>query len=607
MLHPSRTRRRAMLEGMTLHLPRRSFASLSVKDLIDAREAYHTHLLHLENVVATAIGRYRFVRTDPDDPDGLEPPKGGRGRDDERTLANSEVRPYSWPCVMVFVDTWIPKKDFAAKFDAIVPPRLYLADGRVVPTCVIKSQKQDQVIGEVQTLRFPDTALGGGYPSLADVQGQTRVATIGCLVSDGDNLYALTNSHVTGDDERELFTLVRGRRERLGRTPPGRRLGKIPFERAYPGFAGPSSVLNLDAALVRVDDVRRWTSQVYGIGQFDELADLNVNTVSLDLIGCKLVAFGAASGLMCGEVQGFFYRYRSIGGQDQLADLLIGPRPAADPPRRDPREPARKGQMDEHVQRCEEMAGRLGRHGNSGTIWFLEQPDDDGQVHRRPIGLHWGGQSFVAGDRLQATQYALASSLGVICRELDVDLVRDVRIGLAERWGQVGHYRIGQLACRLDTQERLQTLLHKNVNRISFAEDIDDKFNEVGKDEEFIPLADVPDLVWKHGGQSVRGAESPNHFADMDQPSPAFGDKTLLELNEEDGFLDPERWNQFYESLDVAVNHRATARYRVSSPPPASWPTTSATPASRYTCRCSTTATSTVAARACTALTRRTC
>src|SRR4051812_6735642 len=44
--------------------PRRDFASLSMHDLLDAREAYHVHLSSLQNVVATAIGRYRIQKDD---------------------------------------------------------------------------------------------------------------------------------------------------------------------------------------------------------------------------------------------------------------------------------------------------------------------------------------------------------------------------------------------------------------------------------------------------------------------------------------------------------------------------------------------------------------
>lgn len=533
---------------MSLNLPRRQFSSLSVKDLLDAREAYHIHLMHLENVVATAIGRYRFTA---DDRGG----DGERGRDTPRTLANSALRDDSWPCVLVFVDAWIPRSEFAAKIDHIVPPRLYLPDGRVVPTCVIFAEKQAATVGEIRTLRFPDQMLGGGYPSIADVQGASRVATLGCVVSDGDSYYALTNAHVAGEPGRELYTLVRGRRELLGKTAEGKRIGKFPFERAYPGFPGPRSVLNVDAALVRLDDATRWTSQVYGIGQFDEIADLNVDSISLDLIGCPLIAFGAASGEMRGEIQSLFYRYSSVGGQDQLADLLIGPRAST--------EAGTEAGTADAAEEKRDMARKLGRHGNSGALWFLEQTAPGRPRKLRPIALHWGSQSFVGGDGQQATQYALGSSLGVIQRELGVDIVRDMNIGLPETWGKTGHYKVGQLACRIATDAKLGELLERNLSRISFEDDITrSTANPSGRDA-FVPLADVPDLVWKRGGQSVRGAEGPNHFADMDQRSPKFDDKNLLELSHDAAFLSPEKWNSFYESVEVDVMHRGVLPFRV--------------------------------------------
>ena len=45
---------------------KRHFASLSIKDLLDAREAYHVHLMQMENVFATAIGLYRIRKDDLD-------------------------------------------------------------------------------------------------------------------------------------------------------------------------------------------------------------------------------------------------------------------------------------------------------------------------------------------------------------------------------------------------------------------------------------------------------------------------------------------------------------------------------------------------------------
>jgi hypothetical protein len=509
---------------------RRNFASLSVKDLLDAREAYHVHLCHLENVVATAVGRYRFTEEDDDSAETIEGTRP-QGRSKPRTLGNSKVRPYSWPCVMVFVSEWIDPKDFGAKVDEIVPRRLYLPDGRVVPTCVIYADKHDEPIGTVQTLRFPEVMLGGGYPSLAEVQGQLRVATVGCLVSDGDLLYALTNAHVGGETGRELFTRVRGKRELLGRTA-GKQLTKLPFERAYPGFAGPRSVLNLDAALVRIENASRWTSRVYGIGQFGELADINADTASLDLVGCPVVAFGAASGRLAGEIQGLFYRYRSVGGQDQLADFLIGARaiPDKDAPK--------------------DMSRALGSHGNSGAVWFLEQSDG----LPRPIALHWGGQSFVGAGNQSVTEYALASSLGVICRELGIDVVRDLRTSGEQRWGAVGHYTVGLVATRIETDPKLAKLLENNKNRIT-----DDADNPIA-DAAFTPLAMVPDFVWK---SRRRDAERPTHFADLDHKGPLHQNKTLLELSENDEFFDPHEWLGFYDALNIDYKDAGNLPFRV--------------------------------------------
>ena len=41
----------------------RKFHSLSLKDLVEARDQYHAHLINKRNVIATAVGRY-LIRTD---------------------------------------------------------------------------------------------------------------------------------------------------------------------------------------------------------------------------------------------------------------------------------------------------------------------------------------------------------------------------------------------------------------------------------------------------------------------------------------------------------------------------------------------------------------
>ena len=91
------------------------FALLSLRDLLAARELFHWHLMHKQNVVATAVGRYRIRKDDPRP--GSAKPNGNAarsaGRRPVRTLTNSEVRSYSWPAILVFVGRWVDPDDFA--------------------------------------------------------------------------------------------------------------------------------------------------------------------------------------------------------------------------------------------------------------------------------------------------------------------------------------------------------------------------------------------------------------------------------------------------------------------------------------------------------------
>ena len=43
----------------------RNFAALSTRDLLEARDLYHWHLIHRANVVGTAVGLYRIRKDDP--------------------------------------------------------------------------------------------------------------------------------------------------------------------------------------------------------------------------------------------------------------------------------------------------------------------------------------------------------------------------------------------------------------------------------------------------------------------------------------------------------------------------------------------------------------
>jgi hypothetical protein len=145
---------------------------------------------------------------------------------------------------------------------------------------------------------------------------------------------------------------------------------------------------------------------------------------------------------MGGEIRALFYRYKSVGGRDYVSDFLI--------------------------------SGRNGKslsvqHGDSGTLWLLETPreDDDPQakpkhskkgkktgasqskdqkIDLRPIALHWGQHKFVDGKTQLRSTYSLATCLSNVCRELEVELIRDWNISLDYSWGKVGHYTIGTFA-----------------------------------------------------------------------------------------------------------------------------------------------------------------
>lgn len=540
--------------------PQRDFKSLSVKDLLEAREAYHVHLTNLTNVVATAIGLYRIRKTDPDvDLEKAKDPDKWKKRSEHippRTLQNTTVEPWSWPCILVFVDTWLQQSEIIKQNpDQVVPRYLYMPDGRVVPTCVILAEKEELAPPPLRNLTFPDQMIGGGYPIFTDEQEQQRVGSLGCLVSDGDSVYALTNRHVTGEEGRPVYSMLRGQKIKIGTSAKSRfeqrsQLGKRLFKDIYPGWAGSRSYANLDAGLIRIDDLNYWTAQVFGIGELGALVDLHTDSISLDLIGCPVRAFGGASGELYGEIQALFYRYKSVGGFDYISDLLIGPRNAQTPVKTQP--------------------------GDSGTLWFYDPPVEDGQAEGqerggraqrlRPIALQWGGQTVAGPQGEDRLQFALATFLSTICRELDVDIIPDWNVGHSEYWGKTGHYKIAAKACELIDDKtllmrKLKKLLMSNVDAIAFNDQAirEGKLKKIDA-KQFVPLADVPDLVWR----TFRRLDSSNHFADMDETGKGdFAGKTLMQLCEQPDNIDINIWNDFYESLEVKAKDRGALPFRV--------------------------------------------
>jgi hypothetical protein len=290
--------------------PQRDFASLSMRDLLDARDAYHVYLSTLENVVATAIGRYLIREGDwydknpPDRPRPADYPKSKI----PRTLENSVVRPWSWPCVLVFV-RGKDKDDMGA---SEVPRSLYLPDGRVVPTCVVMATPDESLPPPVPGPSQVSGMVGGGYLVARAHQGTVHNGTIACVVTRDGSYYALTNRHVTGIGADIIKVYVRGKRHRIGRCSD---IGmtELKFSDAFPGWPGERTYVTIDAGLMRIDDITDWTSQAFGIGEIGVPFDATEQTVTLDMIGCPVRAFGGVSGVIEGDIRALFFRYESLG------------------------------------------------------------------------------------------------------------------------------------------------------------------------------------------------------------------------------------------------------------------------------------------------------
>ena len=525
---------------------RREYKSLSVRDVLDAREAYHAHLIALENVFATAVGLFRIHAEAPDAGTATTASAGAsRSKmSTARTFANSAVKPWSWPCVLVLVRRWMAEEEVRRKPDEVVPPFLYLPNGRVIPVCVLCADLDTEARPTVVPVPPLATGLGPGFPVVTTIQGAERFGTVACIVKGTDRYYALTARHVLGSPGTPVGSeFVALDRPTVGKTAAAA-LGKKPFEAVYRGLPGPQSLSTLDVGLLEPTSLERWSSDMRELGSIGELIDFSSESATLDWVGRRVLGYGAASGRVDGEIWGLFYRYLTVGGTDYIADFLIG---GSD-------------------------GNALGINpGDSGTLLCISpsefQPQDDdatvqrnrqGQALMRPFAVLWGGQRVQAPGEPMATQFGLAASLATICRELDVELVTDWRRQAREYWGQFGHYKIAELAVQ-QLKGSLKTFFTKHAALITFPGI--QAPQELDPATDFVPLADVPDLVWKHNinrsGVGVRsGAENPNHYADVDMD--IGGGKTLASLG-----TDAKAWLAAYKAKGIKWQHQGLLPFRV--------------------------------------------
>ena len=442
--------------------------------------------------------------------------------------------------MLVLVERWLQPEDFGAgpgqvSVDEKVPTTLYLPDGRTVPVCVVQVDPAEPARDPVPAWVWPERVIGGGLPVITRSQGEEHVASVGTLVTDGHTVYALTARHVCGPAGTPVSTRLRRQEVEVGQASR-HQLMRVPFDVAYPDLVCHRTYLTLDAGLVEVDELADWTSQTYGLPPAGPFADLSEHNLTTKLVNAEVVAFGAASGYLRGRIAALLFRYRSIGGYDDITDFLIAPGP-----------------------------GQHGSQpGDSGSVWHLSQTADDGSVQLLPIALQWGGENLVGATPGRGFNFALASSLTNVLRLLDVSLVVDHNTQAQPFWGKTGHYTIASLACEHLRTSRLKTLMRNNLDRIGFQlsaldpDDIDGATTKLSQNPRFVPLADVPDLVWKNlpttvvGGRDTsfnRGPEHPTHYADIDEPRSTDG-KTLRQLCMADPTLvDVEAWQEFYSSL----------------------------------------------------------
>jgi hypothetical protein len=522
--------------------PRRDYASLSVRDLLEAREAYHAHLSSLENVIATAIGRYRIHNKDwyADNPPDRPRPSTFERVVEPRTLQNSVVRSWSWPAVMVFVQKWDTPDNLG---DQVVPRTLYLPDGRVVPTCVIQARLDQSPPPPVYGPSQVSPLLGGGYSCLREHQGEIHLGTIGCLIQKDGSYYALTNRHVAGRGGEVIKAYVHGEYHQIG-ICADIGLTKHPMSVVFPTWTNQKEYARLDAGLILIDNIDDWTSQAYGIGELGEVFNATEQSVMLDLIGCPVRAFGGTSGVMEGEIQALFYRYSSLSGYEDTTDVLIGPRTG---------------------EARETTLAPFTRPGDSGSLWFYDPPSrgkketvedvpghlppDHGLRARRlcPIVMQWGASRFMDEAGLSSA-FALGSFISSICRGLDVELVHDWSTGHEEYWGKLAHFAIGWKACeRLSGS--LSALMMKNQTRIGFG---DQKLKEGSKFSmgrgNFVPLADVPDYVLVR----TRPNESIQHFADIDIADINGGPSLLTCCHQDPRNVSAKVWKKYFDGFAAA-------------------------------------------------------
>jgi hypothetical protein len=423
--------------------------------------------------------------------------------------------------------------------------------------------------------RVPRNLLAPGTPLInKHGQGIDRLATAGCLVQDGERYYVVTNRHVVGDPGTPICALQAHREPEIG-VAASKGITREDFHAVYPNFRSTNQRLLMDVGLVEIDDVLAWKTDIENISPLGPVLDIYDNSLTVQLIGQKFIGRSAISGLIRGEIHGLFYRYKSMGGSEYISDFLLGPE-TRDAPDLKAKEALEKRRRDLNI----ELAVH---HGDSGTVLHIEHTETVAkngskskvrQTTYYPFALLWGKEEFMANGMAETQPYALATALSTALDRLNLDFVRGVNLDQRYIWGWVGHYIIGRsltIAVDLLTSD-LKRFVDKNIDLLALQPNdaLDNNVKPLDGtdvDPAFVPLADVPDNVWKSNvngviekgedgknhrtpGPGSRGQhDNKNHYCDLDLEYQQG--KTFLELNfrDPDTYLNPSEWMKYYAAI----------------------------------------------------------
>src|SRR5262249_29882214 len=130
----------------------------------------------------------------------------------------------------------------------------------------------------------------------------------------------------------------------------------------------------------------------------------------------------------------------------------------------------RRGRVGHASGRLRDDLGAGGK-ADAGSWRGAGPASPDRPAVGRPPDRRRRVKGWAAGAARRRSDFALASALSSVCRELDVDVIRDWNTGHPETWGTIGHYLIGARACTVVTNAKLKKLLANNADRISVSDE----------------------------------------------------------------------------------------------------------------------------------------